>query len=163
MKIILKLILFTVSFSLSSYTCDNFDKYRNAYNYIINDTLQIKSGGTYYEIDKSEIFISSEIVMLKRIFFTRDIAIFEHNLTDKMEISMMADSIFHIESEKKYKTYILDTLNSLNAYSKNKKFVLYFSEVINNQLSVELFYNYFDFMIPSYKQAIENAGSETTY
>jgi len=140
--------LLTASYLFSQ---NNFDKYKSGLEYIKKDTLLGYS--------KNDIFISSEIAQFTRYYFIRSIVQYEYKLTDKEEIFLTADSLMHLEDRTNFKSYKLDTLNSLNINWDVKKYVLFFSEIMNNQFYIEIIYNIFDYMNPSYKQASWNLNT----
>lgn len=157
------LIFILILISTESFAQNDYDKYNQAYEFIKNDTILMKSGEKMYTINNNDIFVSCEIVRINRFDFIHDIVKYEYKLTDKREISLMADSLLEYEFKRSFSPYTLDTLNSLNKNFQNMKFVLFFSEIVDNQLSAEIVYNYFDFILPLYKEAIDNAQSEVTY
>ena len=138
MKTIILLSLVFIVTPRTLFCQDKISLYKSAFQYIISDTGKDIKRTFQTELSEENTFVGTVLVQLKRSTFGREIAKFEYGLTDPKEISEFADSLAYTDDMAD--TIYFKDYNKINPDYSEKTFKIYFSKVVNNQISAEVIY-----------------------
>ena len=135
-----KMFILILSFLLSSISlnqCDDLEKYRKAYEYILGSSKF--EDFTEYDFPGWEhvnVCVSEQVSDLNLGYFIREIIEYEYGNLDSTEKIRIRDSLI-VSEYRKSEFSINENLNKLENY-KNCDLILYFSEIKDNKLIAKL-------------------------